>query len=71
MSALREAGLAPPESETGLSPDEANSVANENDDCGAVDRLQVLNHVVLAQKKGEFSMISESLHGHSLLFANT
>ena len=71
MSALREAGLAPPESETGLDPDEANSVANENDDCGAVDRLQVLNHVVLAQKKGEFSMISESLHGHSLLFANT
>ena len=53
MSALREAGLATPESETELDPDEANSVTNENDDCGPVDGPQVLNHVVLARKKGE------------------
>jgi hypothetical protein len=47
MSALREVGLAAPESETG--PDSVN----ENDDCGPVDGPQVLNHVVLARKKGE------------------
>ena len=53
MSALREAGIVAPESETGLRPNEANGATNENDDCGPVDGPQVLNHVVLAQKKGE------------------
>ena len=43
-SALREVGLA---------PSEMPSVAGENDDCGPVDGPQVLNHVVLARKKGE------------------
>lgn len=47
MAALRDVGLAAPEPETGLGP------TNENDDCGPVDGPQVLNHVVLAQRKGK------------------
>ena len=53
MSALKEAGLVTPESETGIHFDEANGITNENDDCGPVDGPQVLNHVVLARKKGK------------------
>lgn len=46
ISALREAGLSAPEPER-------LGVANENDDCGPVDGPQVLNHVVLARRKGK------------------
>jgi len=52
MSALREVEPAAPEFETGPGPDETNSATDENDDCGPVDGPQVLNHVVLARKKG-------------------
>lgn len=48
VSALREVGLAAPGPETG-----PGDPANESDDCGPVDGPQVLNHVVLARKKGE------------------
>ena len=53
MSALREAGIVALESETRLRPNKTNGTTNKNDDCGPVDGPQVLNHIVLARKKGE------------------
>ena len=57
MFALREVRLVTPESETGPGPDETNGITNESDDCGPVDGPQVLNHIVLARKKGESQTI--------------
>lgn len=51
-SALKEAGFDTPEMAI-PNPNIPSGVANENDDCGPVDGPQVLNHVVLAQRKGE------------------
>ena len=72
MSALREAGLAAPE-ELGTGPNttETNNITNENDDCGPVDGPQVLNHVVLARRKGEFQSISKPQHRCSPLFMDS
>lgn len=50
-SALAEVGIATPEPEPNSNT--PNYVANENDDGGAVDGSQILNHVVLARRKGE------------------
>lgn len=56
MSALKEAGLTAPDPEP--SSGVANEIANELDDCGPVEGPQVLNHVVLAQRKGGSQSIS-------------
>lgn len=53
-SASREAGLSTPEPEA--RPAVANDI-NDDDDCGPVDGVPVLNHVVLAQRKGKFYSI--------------
>jgi len=50
-SALKEVRLTAPDSEPG--PDVTNGVADELCDCGPVEGPQVLNHVVLARRKGE------------------
>ena len=71
MSALREVGLATPQSEARLGSGEAVGAVSENDDCGPVDGPQVLNHVVLARKKGELWVVSELQRGRSPLFTNT
>jgi len=71
MSALREVGLATPESEAGLGPGETTGIVGENDDCGPVDGPQVLNHVVLARKKAELWVISGPRDGHLPLFVNS
>lgn len=55
-SALKEVGLATLDSEP--SPDAMNEVADELRDCGPVEGPQVLNHVVLARRKGGSQSIS-------------
>ena len=51
-SALKEAGFDTPETEPTQNMGNPG-VTSGNDDCGPVDGPQVLNHVVLAQRKGE------------------
>ena len=65
-SALKEAAL-----ESEPTPNVANDIAGENDDCGPVDGPQVLNHVVLAQRKGELLRVSELRPRYSLSFTGT
>ena len=48
MSALREVGLATPQSKVQLGSGEVVGALSENDDCGPVNGPQVLNQVVLA-----------------------
>lgn len=56
-SALREVARVP-ESEAQPGTRETAGAMSENDDCGPVNGPQVLNHVVLARKKGEWLNIS-------------
>ena len=51
--------------EVGLGSGEAAGIASENDDCGPVSGPHVLNHVVLARKRGEFQTTIEAV---ALLF---
>jgi hypothetical protein len=50
-AALKEVGLDAPETEP--NPNATDGIMNENDDCGPVGGPQVLNHVVLARRKGK------------------